>query len=46
MPLETIASHLIGWLEMTYEPRGLTEQQLEEFELLIEQWITPYDEAL
>jgi hypothetical protein len=46
MPLETIESHLIGWLEMTYEPHGLTEQQLEEFELLIEQWITPYDEAL
>lgn len=46
MPLDTIESHLIGWLEMTYEPRGLNEQQMAEFELLIEQWITPYDEAL
>lgn len=46
MPLEGIESHVIGWLEMIYEPQGLNEQQMEEFELLIEQWITPYDEAL
>ena len=45
MPLDRIASHVIGWLEMIYEPTGLTEHQMEEFELLIEQWITPYDEA-
>ena len=46
MSLDKIQSHIIGWLEMTYEPRGLNEQQMEEFELLIERWITPYDEAL
>jgi hypothetical protein len=46
MPRDGIESHVIGWLEMIYEPQGLNEQQLEEFELLIEQWITPYDEAL
>jgi len=46
MPLDKIQSHVIGWLEMTYEPQGLNEQQMEEFELLIEGWITPYDEAL
>jgi len=46
MSLHTIESHVIGWLEMIYEPRGLNEQQMEEFELLIERWITPYDEAL
>ena len=48
MSLHTIESHVhvIGWLEMTYEPQGLNEQQMEEFELLIERWITPYDEAL
>ena len=45
MSLDKIQSHVVGWLEMTYEPRGLTEQQMEEFELLIERWITPYDEA-
>ena len=46
MPLERIESHVVGWLEMIYEPHGLNEHQMEEFELLIEQWITPYDEAL
>lgn len=45
MPLDEIASHIIGWLEMIYEPQGLTEQQMEDFELLIEQWIGPYDEV-
>ena len=46
MPLDRIESHVVGWLEMIYEPKGLNEHQMEEFELLIEQWITPYDEAL
>ena len=46
MPLDGIESHVIGWLEMIYEPQGLNEHQMEEFELLIEQWITPYDEVL
>lgn len=46
MPLERIKSHVVGWLEMIYEPHGLNEHQMEEFELLIEQWITPYEEAL
>jgi hypothetical protein len=46
MPLDGIESHLIGWLEMIYEPQGLNENQMEEFELLIEHWIRPYDEAL
>jgi hypothetical protein len=45
MPLDGIESHVIGWLEMIYEPQGLNEHQMEEFELLIEQWITPYDEV-
>ena len=46
MPLDRIASHVIGWLEMIYEPTGLNEHQMEEFELLMEQWITSYDEPL
>ena len=46
MPLASIQSHVVGWLEMTYEPKGLDEHQMEEFERLIEQWTTPYDEAL
>jgi hypothetical protein len=46
MPLDAIESHVIGWLEMIYEPQGLNEHQMEEFELLMEHWITPYDEVL
>ena len=46
MPLDGIESHVIGWLEMIYEPPGLNDHQMEEFERLIEQWITPYDEVL
>lgn len=46
MPLDRIESHVIGWLEMIYEPQGLNEHQMEEFELLVEQWITPYDEPI
>ena len=45
MPLDSIQSHVVGWLEMTYEPRSLDEHQMEEFELLIEQWIAPYEEV-
>ncbi len=44
-PLDMVQSHVVGWLEMTYEPQGLDEDQMEEFERLIEQWITPYDDA-
>ena len=45
-PLDKVQSHVIAWLEMTYEPEGLDEEQMEEFERLIEQWTTPYDDAL
>jgi hypothetical protein len=43
-PLELIQSHVVGWLEMIYEPEGLSEQQMEEFERLIDVWIAPYDD--
>lgn len=42
-PLDRVQSHVVGWLEMIYEPEGLDDEQMEEFERLIEQWITPYD---
>ena len=45
-PLDKVQSHVVGWLEMTYEPEGLDEEQMEEFERLIELWTTPYDDAL
>lgn len=44
-PLERIQSHVVGWLEMIYEPEGFTEDQMEEFEQLIELWIGPYDDS-
>ena len=43
--LDMIQSHVVGWLEMIYEPEGLGEDQMEEFEQLIELWITPYDDT-
>ena len=43
-PLDMVQSHVVGWLEMMYEPEGLDEDQMEEFEQLIELWITPYDD--
>lgn len=45
-PLDRVRSHVVGWLEMTYEPKGLDDAQMEEFERLIDLWITPYDDAL
>lgn len=45
-PLDKVQSHVVGWLEMTYEPEGLDGEQMEEFERLIEQWIAPYDDVL
>ncbi len=40
---DIVQSHVVGWLEMDYEPEGLDETQMEEFEQLIERWISPYD---
>ncbi len=42
--LEKVQSHVVGWLEMHYEPEGLDEDPMEEFEQLIELWIAPYDD--
>ena len=39
LPLPNIESHVIGWLEMHYEPEGLNEQQMEKFESTIEDWV-------
>lgn len=43
-PLDMVQFHVVSWLEMSYEPEGLDEQQMEEFERLIEEWIAPYDD--
>jgi hypothetical protein len=44
-PIDLIQSHVVGWLEMMYVPERLDEQQMEEFEQLIEEWIAPYDDV-
>jgi len=42
-PLDMVQSHVVGWLEVIYEPANLDEDQMEEFDRLIDLWITPYD---
>jgi len=43
MELDNITAHVLGWLEIIYDPQDLNEQQMEEFDLLIDRWIAPYD---
>ena len=42
--LDLVQRHVVGWLVGTYEPEGLDEEQMEEFERLIEEWIEPYED--
>ena len=42
--LDLVKSRVVCWLEMHYEPEGLDEDQMEDFEKLIELWIAPYDD--
>ena len=43
---QAILSHLIGWLQMEYEPQGLDEDQMQRFEKQIDAWVAKYDNAL
>lgn len=43
--LDKIESHVVGWLQMHYEPEGLSEQQMEQFENLINAWIQNYQNS-
>jgi hypothetical protein len=45
LPLSPIESHVIGWLEMHYVPEGLNEQQMEEFESMIDAWISDHQNS-
>jgi hypothetical protein len=45
LPLDKIESHVVGWLEMHYEPEGLSEQQMQQFENLIDAWIHDYQNS-
>jgi len=41
-----ILSHLIGWLQMSYEPQGLDEIQMELFEEEMDEWLHDYEEEV
>ena len=46
MNVEAIRSHIIGWLELGYEPKGLDDEQMELFEFQINAWINEYGNSL
>jgi len=46
LPIQEIESHVIGWLEMHYEPQGLSEQQMDDFENMIDAWIQDYQNSI
>ena len=37
--IDELETHIIGWLEQHYEPKGLDEKQMEHFECIIDTWI-------
>jgi len=43
LQLESVQFHVVGWLQTHYEPQGLDDEQMEEFEELIERWTDPYE---
>jgi hypothetical protein len=45
LPLSKIESHVVGWLEMHYEPVGLNEYQMEQFETMIDAWIKEHENS-
>jgi len=44
VPGDIVQCHVVCWLQIHYEPEGLDEDQMEEFEQLIEPWTAPYDD--
>ena len=44
--IEAIRSHIIGWLEIEYQPTGLDDNQMEQFESQIDAWIDEYGNSL
>jgi hypothetical protein len=41
LALKSVQFHVVSWLQMHYEPQGLDDEQMEEFEELIERWTGP-----
>ena len=46
MTVAAIRSHIIGWLELGYEPKGLDDEQMELFESQINAWINKHGNSL
>ena len=46
MNIEGIQSHIIGWLELVYEPKAFDDEQMELFESQITAWINDYGNSL
>jgi len=46
MSIEAIRSHIIGWLELGYEPKGLDDEQMELLESQIDAWIDEYENIM
>lgn len=46
MSSEAIRSHVIGWLELGYEPKGFDDKQMELLESQIDAWIDEYGKIM
>lgn len=43
---QSTLSHIIGWIQMEYTPKGLDAKQMERFENHIENWVEKYENDL
>ena len=43
LPAEVIEEKLISWLEMDYEPKGVSQQQLDDLDRQTEEWIDDHN---
>ena len=44
VPADIVQFNVVCWLLMHYEPEGLDQEQMEEFEQMIELWTAPYED--
>lgn len=45
MNIEKIRSHIVGWLQMEYEPKDLDDKQMQLFESQIDAWVKHYQDS-
>jgi hypothetical protein len=45
MNIEKIRSHIVGWLQMEYEPKGLDDRKMQLFESQIDAWVEDYENS-